>query len=289
MTRLAQSSFLLLTVVWSVEANPHFEAARPVLEQNCLECHHADEGKGGLKLHTQEDFLLGGDEELAYNQKAPKDSELLRRIRLPHDHDEFMPPSSEKVSREALTSNEITTLEKWLIAGAPWPQGIILEPKEKTAPLEDPNKLEPQLAKIEIFPSKVSLETASDFHRLVVLATSQDATTRDVSASAKITIANPKLAKLEGTTLLPLADGETIVQVDFRGQSSKNLSLKIIPTQKRFRLKLRNFRSSRKNPHTLSNKSRKPTRKAKDSSRKLRDFPLNLKKPTLKKTNFLEH
>ncbi|MDQ8191705.1 PSD1 and planctomycete cytochrome C domain-containing protein [Roseibacillus persicicus] len=203
----------------ALSANELFDAARPILEQNCLECHHADEGKGGLKLHTHDDFLLGGDEELAFDEKSPKDSELLRRVRLPEDHEEFMPPSSEKVSREALTPEEMDTLEKWLLAGAPWPKDVILVPKEKTAPLENPDEPDPLLAGIEVFPSRVSLETASDYHRLVILATAKDASTRDVSASVKISLADPKLARVEGTTLHPLADGETIIRVDFRGKS----------------------------------------------------------------------
>lgn len=202
-------------------ANPTFEAARPILEQNCLECHHAEEGKGGLKLHRHDDFLLGGDEELAFDDQAPRESELLRRIRLPHDDEEFMPPSSEKIAREALTTEEMTTLENWLVAGAPWPKGITLEPKEKTAPYEDPSKPDPELVKIEVYPSRVTLETASDYHRLVILATAKDATTRDVSASVQLTLANPELAKIEGTTLSPLADGETLVRIEFRGQSAE--------------------------------------------------------------------
>ena len=212
-------ALVTLTGVGNLLGNAHFEAARPILEQNCLECHYAKEGKGGLKLHTVEDFLLGGDEELAFDEKSPAKSELLRRVRLRHENDEFMPPSSKKVSREPLTTVEIQTIEKWLLAGAPWPKNTILEPKEKTAPIEDPNLPDPNLAGLEVFPSRVSLETSSDFHRLVILANSKDATTRDVSASAKVTILNPKLAKLEGTTLRPLADGESQIHIEFRGKS----------------------------------------------------------------------
>lgn len=198
-----------------------FPGARRILEQNCLECHHEQEGKGGLKLHTSQDFLLGGDEELAFNKQSPKQSELLRRILLAPGHQEFMPPSSKKISREPLNIDEIQTLEKWLLAGAPWPKGITLEPKEKTAPWEDPQKPDPNLVNIEVFPSQISLETASDFHRLVILANSKNATTRDVSASAKITILKPELASLKGTTVRPLADGETKIRIHFRGQKKE--------------------------------------------------------------------
>ena len=211
--------FALLASAWIVQANPHFEAARPILEQNCLECHHATEGKGGLKLHTRDDFLLGGDEELAYDEQSPRDSELLRRVQLAEDHEQFMPPSSEKKARESLLPAEIALLEQWLVAGAPWPEGLTLEPREKTAPRENPDEPDPQLAKIEVFPSRVSLETASDFHRLVILATSKDAITRDVSASVKLTLAHPELATIEGTTLRPVADGETSLRIDFRGKT----------------------------------------------------------------------
>ena len=215
------STLIFLTSSCGLWADPFFDAVRPVLEQNCLECHNAEKGKGGLKLHTHKDFLLGGDEELAFDENSPLDSELLRRVRLPHDDEEFMPPSSKKVAREALTPQEIAIMQAWLLAHAPWPEGVTLEAKEKAAPAEDPEQPDPQLDRIEVFPSKVSLETASDYHRLVILATSKDATTRDVSASAKITLANPSLARLEGTTLTPLADGTTAIKVEFRGQSKE--------------------------------------------------------------------
>ncbi|MDP0492672.1 MAG: PSD1 and planctomycete cytochrome C domain-containing protein [Verrucomicrobiota bacterium JB023] len=202
-------------------AHPAFEAARPILEQNCIECHGAEEGKGGLRLHTEDDFLLGGDEELAFDEDDPQESELLRRVRLPHDAEGFMPPSTEKVEREHLLAEDIDVLASWLEAGAPWPEGVTLEAKEKAPPYENPREPDPELAKIEVYPSRVALETRTDFHRLVIVATSQDATTRDVSGSALISLANPDLATLEGTTLRPQADGETTIRVEFRGQTAE--------------------------------------------------------------------
>ena len=225
------TSLASLTGLVVLQANPTFEAARVILEQNCLECHRDSKSKGGLKLDTQDNFLLGGDEQLAFNPKSPNTSELLRRVRLPHSDDEFMPPSSKKKKREALLTQEIAQLEKWLLAGAPWPSGTTLQEKEKTAPWENPDQVDPNLAKLEVFPAQVTLETASDYHRLVILAKSKDASTRDVSASAKLTILNPKLARREGTTLYPLSDGETKVRVDFRGQS-KEISLTVKEAKK---------------------------------------------------------
>ena len=34
---------------------------QPILEQNCLKCHGAEQGKGGLRLHTKAASIRGGD------------------------------------------------------------------------------------------------------------------------------------------------------------------------------------------------------------------------------------
>ncbi len=67
---------------------------------------------------------------------------------------------------------------KWINAGAPWPDGEILSPKPKTVlPRWDapPN---PETFLIEAFPNKVTLESAANFHRVIVIAQMKDAFTQ---------------------------------------------------------------------------------------------------------------
>ncbi len=206
--------FAALTLVASASINE----VKDIFEHSCVECHNADKDKGGLRMDLKSKFLEGGDSGSPLDLKSPDKSELLRRVLLPHDDDEFMPPSSKKKERPPLTQQEITRLKNWIAKGAPWDEKITLQHRERAAPLEDPNQADPNLASIAVYPSSVSLETKRDFHKLIVLATDKNAVTRDVTASIKPVLANPSLARLEGTTLFPLKDGKTSVKISFRGK-----------------------------------------------------------------------
>jgi len=79
-----------------------------------------------------------------------------------------------------------------------------------------------QIEKLEIFPSAVALESKRDFHRLVVLATFKDATTRDVTAFANLHVADSKVASLEEYSAHTIADsGATEVIAELGGLSAK--------------------------------------------------------------------
>ena len=75
--------------------------------------------------------------------------------------------------------------------------------------------------KLQVFPGDVQLNTRRDRQMFVVMATRPDGVTLDVTAQAKIGIAQPNLVRLEGHVLHPAADGETTMQVDFDGHSVK--------------------------------------------------------------------
>ncbi|MEJ6560491.1 MAG: PSD1 and planctomycete cytochrome C domain-containing protein [Akkermansiaceae bacterium] len=196
-----------------------FDQVRPILEISCVECHSDEKDKGDLKLHTKAGLIAGGETGEVVNFEKVDDSELLRRVLLAHDDDEFMPPSSKKKERQPLSTEEIAILKSWITAKAPWPEKVTLVAKERGPILEDPSAPDLNLASIAVYPSSVTLETKRDSHRLIALATAKDATTRDVTASAKFTVKDPSLVKIEGTTLTPLKDGSTSVTIDFRGQS----------------------------------------------------------------------
>ena len=65
-----------------------------------------------------------------------------------------------------------------------------------------------RLAKLEVFPPDVNLTTARDRQSLVVQATYADGITRDVTAEATLTLANPALVRRDGHTFYPVADGD---------------------------------------------------------------------------------
>jgi hypothetical protein len=75
------------------------------------------------------------------------------------------------------------------------------------------------LAKIEVFPPDINLNTARDRQLVVVQATFADGITRDVTKEALITPADPKFVRRDGNTFWPLADGKTQLSVAFGGQT----------------------------------------------------------------------
>jgi mono/diheme cytochrome c family protein len=195
-----------------------FVAAQAVLEVRCLECHTPVKAKGNLLLTTRESLMKGGDSGTSLVPGSPDESEILKRVRLDPDDDERMPP---KKSGPILSPEEITAISDWIIAGAPWPDGEVLVPKSKTALPRWDAPPDPQIVSIEAFPKNVILETAADFHRVIVIARFKDASTHDITQQSKLTLTDPATAKLIGNSLTPSKDGSTTLRIDYRGLSAE--------------------------------------------------------------------
>ena len=194
------------------EDSASFDAARKVLETKCLSCHCPEKTKGDLLLTTREHFLKGGENGAAIDLQDIAKSEILKRVKLEEDEDDIMPPKG-----KPLKSEEIAALETWIKEGAPWPEGIVMASRPKTA-LPDWNEpADPAIGSIEAFPKAVTLETAADFHKVLVIARFTDAATQDISRQVKASIADASVAKLEGTLLKPLKDGATTLLLEYRG------------------------------------------------------------------------
>jgi len=80
---------------------------------------------------------------------------------------------------------------------------------------------EPQPAQVLVLPTDAQLKTSRDRQSFIVQAIYANGLTRDVTAKAKMTLGNGSLCKLEGTTLLPLADGKTELTVEYGGHTVK--------------------------------------------------------------------
>jgi hypothetical protein len=195
-----------------------FDAAREVLEMRCLECHTPEKAKGGLVMTTRDGCITGGESGTSLKPGDPAASEILSRVKLPADDADRMPP---KKHGEPLSSAEIETLAAWIQAGAPWPEGEILAPKAKTALPRWDAPPDPQITSIEAFPKEIHLESAADFHRAIVIVRKKDESTHDVTRQAKVTLADPSLARLEATTLTPKKDGATTLRIEYRGLSTE--------------------------------------------------------------------
>jgi mono/diheme cytochrome c family protein len=93
----------------------------PILQSRCVECHGPDKQKGKLRLDTREGLLKGGKDGEAVKAGAPADSEFYKRVILPKDNDDRMPPKG-----DSLTAPQIETLKAWITEGAKWPDGVVI-------------------------------------------------------------------------------------------------------------------------------------------------------------------
>lgn len=91
---------------------------RPLLVENCYECHSAgsESVKNGLYLDTAEGLLAGGDSGPAIISGNPDGSLLMKAVRYT-DEDLQMPPMNKKLS-----AAQISNLEAWIKMGAPDPR-----------------------------------------------------------------------------------------------------------------------------------------------------------------------
>jgi hypothetical protein len=76
-----------------------------------------------------------------------------------------------------------------------------------------------KLSKLETFPPDIKLTSARARQEILVQGTFADGATRDVTALAKVSFANPKVASIIKGTVSPLADGQTELRVSFAGRS----------------------------------------------------------------------
>lgn len=89
-------------------------AVQPILDRCCVSCHGQEKIKGGLRLDSFEAVMKGGENGPVVVVGKSADSELLRRSRLPDDHDDHMPPAG----KPQPTAEELATIARWIDAGA---------------------------------------------------------------------------------------------------------------------------------------------------------------------------
>ncbi len=100
------------------EAVKFFEMKiRPLLAEQCFDCHGKDKQKGGLRL-DHIDYIRAGGSQFgpAVVDGPPEKSPLLLAVTYA-DSDLQMPPD------DKLSSEQIELLKQWVSMGAPWPEG----------------------------------------------------------------------------------------------------------------------------------------------------------------------
>lgn len=90
---------------------------RPIFESRCYTCHGPEKQKGNLRLDARK-FVFEGDPKnwvICVGNSAG--SELVRRLELPPDDEEHMPPKD-----PPLSGLQIAQIKAWIDQQAPWPE-----------------------------------------------------------------------------------------------------------------------------------------------------------------------
>lgn len=90
------------------------DAVKPILEARCYSCHNQDKQKGGLRLDNPEAITRGGKNGKVLTPGNPEESDMVKRIDLPLDDEDHMPPKE----RKQLTDQEKKLISLWVFAGA---------------------------------------------------------------------------------------------------------------------------------------------------------------------------
>ena len=92
---------------------------RPLLQEQCYQCHSAEKSKGGLRLDLKKSAWLGGDSGIpAITPGSPEKSRLIQLVKGTADG-EFMPPKGPHLS-----VSQVDVLRRWIQLGASWPVSL---------------------------------------------------------------------------------------------------------------------------------------------------------------------
>ena len=151
-----------------------------ILDDKCVACHNPNKQKGQLLMTSLAELLKGGESGNTLIPGDPEKSELIRRLHLPADDEEHMPPEG----KTPLDENEIAVLERWVALGAS--DTVRLNQLEKTESLVGLIKgmMEPDPMEKWVKLPKVADSTlqnlSSDYLTIKRMASNSDALSVDV-------------------------------------------------------------------------------------------------------------
>jgi len=171
----------------------------PILKQKCYSCHNQGKKKGGLIMSTEAGLLNGGDQGKIIVKGNSLTSPLMKRLHLPLDDKEHMPPRGKR----QLTEDEINLLDWWITNGATFDQ--------KVHQLEQSEIIQPILKKYvqgehELDLSKLEILTDSDISALQskgisVYRQSEKSPLLNVKLSRDSTLSSKKINQLKKLAL----------------------------------------------------------------------------------------
>ena len=114
------------------EAELYADIIQPIFKSRCYSCHGPNKQKGKLRLDEKDFILKGGKEGVILIAGKADESELIRRILLPLEDEDHMPPKE----KPQLTKNDLDLIHWWVSTGADFNKKIKEIPaNEKISPL----------------------------------------------------------------------------------------------------------------------------------------------------------
>ncbi|MGB6151943.1 MAG: c-type cytochrome domain-containing protein [Pricia sp.] len=98
-----------------------------ILDDKCVACHNTNKQKGELLMTSYDQLLKGGEHGPILVAGNPEESEMIKRVHLPMDDKEHMPPEG----KTPLEESEIAILEEWIRLGASNTQRLDELPKSE--------------------------------------------------------------------------------------------------------------------------------------------------------------
>jgi len=115
MKRLAVVCGMLFVAgpVFAADKVDFVKQVRPIFADNCYKCHGPKKQKGKLRMDSLEAFMKGGKDGKVLEPGDPDKSELYKRITLPKDSDDVMPPEGDPLPKE-----KTDLIKQWIAEGA---------------------------------------------------------------------------------------------------------------------------------------------------------------------------
>ncbi len=95
------------------EASIFTHLVNPIFQKKCATCHNSEKKKGSFSLENERSILKGGKNGPAIIAGNSEKSELIKRVHLNPDDEDFMPPEG----KTPLTEEEIKIIEYWIDNG----------------------------------------------------------------------------------------------------------------------------------------------------------------------------
>ena len=119
------------------EAVAYNDVIKPILEAKCYSCHNSNKQKGGLRMDDSLLLMKGGKEGKVIETGKADESELIKRLLLPVDNDDHMPPKE----KPQLSEQQIALIHWWINNHNDF--------NKKVKELNQPDKIKPMLTALQ--------------------------------------------------------------------------------------------------------------------------------------------